>query len=170
MQPITAAFVLPSNSPAFPVWDEEVFQDNVHGFDRYCGDRRRRRPGHCAMHSYPRARARPQPAPGQPGYGYYPPSLAMQPGYGQQGYGQRLWLPGPAGTASARSSASCRNRYNVNDGTAVQQCASAAMSKASAQYRPQNDYGNAYGYNNNAATTGLRPTYARDRHHQCRAP
>ena len=44
------------------------------------------------------------------------------------------------------------NRYNVTGRTAVQQCASAAMAQANAQYRPRNGYGqpygNAYGYNN----------------------
>jgi hypothetical protein len=45
------------------------------------------------------------------------------------------------------------NRYNVNDRTAVRQCAQAAMQQAAAQYRPQGynqygqPYGNAYGYN-----------------------
>ena len=67
----------------------------------------------------------PQPAPGQPGYGY-----------NQQGdigsiIGQLLG-----------------NRYNVSDRTAIQQCASAAIAQASSQYR-QPPYGNAYGYNNN---------------------
>ena len=87
----------------------------------------------------------PAPAPGQPGYGYYP----AQPGYGQQGYGynQQDSLGQIVGQLLG-------NRYNVNDRTAVQQCASAAMAQASAQYRPQNaygqpPYGNAYGYNNN---------------------
>ena len=66
------------------------------------------------------------------------------------------------------------NRYNVTDRTAVQQCASAAMSQASAQYRPQ-PYGNAYGYNHRLQlqrriSAGLRRAHARHRHHQRRAP
>lgn len=89
----------------------------------------------------------PQPAPGQPGYGYYP----QQPGYGQPGYGYQNQNPNSLGSIIGQL---LGNRYNVTDRTAVQQCASAAMQQASAQYRPQNGYGqppygNAYGYNNN---------------------
>jgi len=92
----------------------------------------------------------PQPAPGQPGYGYYP----AQPGYGQQGYGQPGYGYNQQDGLSQIVGQLLGNRYNVNDRTAVQQCASAAMAQASAQYRPQNaygqpPYGNAYGYNNN---------------------
>ena len=92
---------------------------------------------------YPQQQPVPQPAPGQPGYGYYAP----QQGYGQQGYAynQQNGLGQVIGQLLG-------NRYNVTDRTAVQQCASAAMSQANAQYRPQNGqppYGNAYGYNNN---------------------
>src|SRR5215213_775752 len=82
----------------------------------------------------------PQPAPGQPGYGYYP----QQQGYPQQGYGQ----PGygynqQQGGLGQIIGQLLGNRYNVNDRTAVQQCASAAMTQASAQYRPRNaPYGN----------------------------
>ena len=87
----------------------------------------------------------PQPAPGQPGYGYYP----QQPGYGQPGYGYQN-----QNSLGSIIGQLLGNRYNVTDRTAVQQCASAAMQQASAQYRPQNGYGqppygNAYGYNNN---------------------
>ena len=92
----------------------------------------------------------PQPAPGQPGYGYYP----AQPGYGQQGYGQPGYGYNQQDGLSQIVGQLLGNRYNVNDRTAVQQCASAAMAQASAQYRPQNaygqpPYGNAYGYNHN---------------------
>ena len=92
----------------------------------------------------------PQPAPGQPGYVYYP----QQPGYGQPGYGYQN-----QNSLGSIIGQLLGNRYNVTDRTAVQQCASAAMAQASAQYRPQNGYGqngygqppygNAYGYNNN---------------------
>ena len=86
----------------------------------------------------------PQPAPGQPGYGYYPQQQGypQQPGYGQPGYGynQQNSLGQMIGQLLG-------NRYNVTDRTAIQQCASAAMAQASAQYRPQQPYGNAYGYN-----------------------
>jgi len=101
-----------------------------------------------AQYQYPAPAPVPQPAPGQPGYGYYP----TQPGYGQPGYGQPGYQdPNGLGTMIGQL---LGNRYNVNDRTAVQQCASAAMTQASAQYRPQNGYGqppygNAYGYNNN---------------------
>jgi hypothetical protein len=79
----------------------------------------------------------PQPAPGQPGYGYYP-----QQGYPQQGFGYNTH--DPMGQIIGQL---LGNRYNVTDRTAVQQCASAAVQQASAQYRQP--YGNAYGYNNN---------------------
>ena len=87
----------------------------------------------------------PQPAPGQPGYGYYP----QQQGYGQQGYGY-----GQQDSIGAIIGQLLGSRYNVTDRTKVQQCASAAMAQASAQYRPQNGsgqppYGNAYGYQGN---------------------
>jgi hypothetical protein len=90
----------------------------------------------------------PQPAPGQPGYGYYPP----QQGYPQQGYGQPGYGYNQQGSLGQVIGQLLGNRYNVTDRTAVQQCASAAMVQASAQYRPrnaygQNPYGNAYGYN-----------------------
>ena len=78
----------------------------------------------------------PQPAPGQPGYGYYP-----QEGYGQQPYG---YGNDPIGQIVNQL---LGNRYNVTDRTAVRQCASAAVQRASSQYRQP--YGNAYGYNNN---------------------
>ena len=88
----------------------------------------------------------PQPAPGQPGYGYYPP----QQGYGQQGYGYGYQDQNGLGAIIGQL---LGNRYSVSDRTAVQQCASAAMAQAHAQYRPQSGYGqpygNAYGYNDN---------------------
>jgi hypothetical protein len=89
----------------------------------------------------------PQPAPGQPGYGYYP----QQQTYPQQGYGQ----PGYGYNNNAIDQVIGQllgTRYNVNDRTAVSQCASAAMAQASAQYGANGyaqPYGNAYGYNNN---------------------
>ena len=95
---------------------------------------------------YPQQQPYPQPAPGQPGYGYYPP----QQGYGQQGYGYGYQDQNGLGAIIGQL---LGNRYNVSDRTAVQQCASAAMAQANAQYRPQNGYGqpygNAYGYNDN---------------------
>ena len=86
----------------------------------------------------------PQPAPGQPGYGYYPPQQAYppQPGYGQPGYGYNQ--QNPLGQIINQL---LGNRYNVTDRTAIQQCASAAMAQASAQYRPRNPYDQQYGYN-----------------------
>ena len=89
----------------------------------------------------------PQPLPGQPVYGqpvYGQPGYAQpygQPGYGQQPYG---YNNNPVNQIINQL---LGNRYNVTDRTAVQQCASAAMTQAAAQYRPP--YGNAYGYNNN---------------------
>ena len=90
----------------------------------------------------------PQPAPGQPGYGYYPPQQGYQQGYGQPGYGYGQPGYSQQGDLGSIIGQLLGNRYNVNDRTAVQQCASAAMAQASSQYRPQ-PYGNAYGYNNN---------------------
>jgi hypothetical protein len=86
-----------------------------------------------------------QPYP-QPGYGY-PQQTYPQPGYGypQQGYGQPGYGYGQQGGIAAIIGQLLGNRYSVNDRTAVQQCASAAMAQANAQYRPQ-PYGNAYGY------------------------
>ncbi len=75
----------------------------------------------------------PQPAPGQPGYGYYP-----QQGYGQQGYGQQPYGNDPMTQVINQL---LGNRYNVNDRTAVRQCASAAVQQASAQYGQQQPYG-----------------------------
>ena len=86
----------------------------------------------------------PQPAPGQPEYGYYPP----QQGYPNQGYGQPGYGYNQQGGLSQILGQLLGNRYNVTDRTAIEQCTSAAMAQASAQYRPQ-PYGNAYGYNNN---------------------
>jgi len=106
-----------------------------------------------AAAQYPYPAPVPQPAPGQPGYGYYP-----QQGYGQQGYGEQ-----PYGSNNDPMSQIINqllgNRYNVNDRTAVSQCASAAVQQASAQYTPRNGYGqppygNAYGYNNNRYDQG----------------
>ena len=92
-------------------------------------------------YGYPQQQpAYPQPAPGQPGYGYYPPQQGYQQGYGQQGYGYQ-----DQNGLGAIIGQLLGNRYNVSDRTAVSQCATAAMAQASAQYRPQ-PYGNAYGY------------------------
>ena len=99
----------------------------------------------------------PQPAPGQPGYGYYPPQQGypQQPGYGQPGYGYNQQQGGLAQMIGNLLG----NRYNVTDRTAIQQCASAAMAQASAQYRPRNGYGqqpygNAYGHNGQGYNQG----------------
>jgi hypothetical protein len=98
----------------------------------------------------------PQPAPGQPGYGYYPPQPGYQQGYGQPGYGygQPGYGYGQQGDLGTIIGQLLGNRYNVSDRTAIQQCASAAMARASSQHRPQ-PYGNAYGYNNNRGYNGM---------------
>lgn len=78
----------------------------------------------------------PYPQPTQPGYGYAP-----QAGYGQgYGYNQQNSLSQIIGQMLG-------NRYSVSDRTAVQQCAGAAMSQASAQYQPRNAYRQPSGYN-----------------------
>ncbi|QIL02924.1 hypothetical protein G7078_09105 [Sphingomonas sinipercae] len=51
------------------------------------------------------------------------------------------------------------NRYNVNDRTAVQRCASAALAQAGAQYRQP--YGNAYGYQGQGQGYGQQYGYNR---------
>jgi hypothetical protein len=95
--------------------------------------------------TYPQAY--PQPAPGYyPQSGYYP-----QPGYGQPGYGYDQ-----QGGIGAVIGQLLGNRYNVTDRTAVQQCATAAMTQAAAQYRTR-PYGNAYGYNNQGYQQGYNP-------------
>ena len=79
----------------------------------------------------------PAPYPGQPYPGQYPQ------GYPQQGYGQN-----PIQSVIDQL---LGNRYNVNDRTAVQRCATAAVVQASRQYRQQgynqgyNQYGQQYG-------------------------
>ena len=108
----------------------------------------------------------PQPAPGQPGYGYYPPQQGYQQGYGQQGYGQQGYGQQGYGYTQQGDFGSIigqllGNRYNVTDRTAIQQCASAAMAQASAQYRPQ-PYGNAYGYNRRGYSDMMRVTAITD--------
>jgi hypothetical protein len=67
----------------------------------------------------------PQPYPNQPGYGY------------TQGYSQN--------PVSQIINSMLGNRYNVTDRQAVSQCASAAMTKAAAQYA--NRYNQGYGTN-----------------------
>ena len=89
----------------------------------------------------------PQPAPGQPGYN-------PQAGYGQPAYGYNQ-----QGGLGAVIGQLLGNRYNVNDRTAVQQCATAAMAQAANQYRTQ-PYGNAYGYNNQGYQQGYNPAAA----------
>jgi hypothetical protein len=92
----------------------------------------------------------PQPAPGQPGYGYpqqsypYPGQGYPQQGYPQQGYGYPQQQGGIAGIIGQLLG----NRYQTNDRQAITQCASAASAQAAQQYRPRNvpPYGNAYGY------------------------
>ena len=100
----------------------------------------------------------PQPAPGQPGYGYYPPQQGYQPGYGQ-GYGQPGYGYNQQGDLGSIIGQLLGNRYNVSDRTAIQQCASAAMAQASAQYPPQahgNGYRRAYrGYNRTMRVTAI---------------
>jgi len=95
------------------------------------------------------------PQPAYPGYGQAYP----QAGYGQQGYAQS-----PIGQII---DGLLGNRYNVTDRQAVSQCASAAMTQASAQYG--NGYNRAYGqqgygqgYNGYAAPTAMRVTAITD--------
>jgi hypothetical protein len=92
------------------------------------------------------------------------PQTYPQQGYPQQGYGYPQQGYGTANPVQSVIDQLLGNRYNVSDRTAVQQCATAAVAQASAQYRssaygqgypqlyaqngPQHApaYGNAYGY------------------------
>jgi len=90
--------------------------------------------------SYPLEQA-PQPYPAQPRYG----DQQAYPGYPQQayGYGQQGYAQSPV---QQIIDSLLGNRYNVTDRQAVSQCASAAMTKAAAQYG-SNGYGQRYGNN-----------------------
>ena len=83
----------------------------------------------------------PQPAPGQPGYGYYPPQQGypQQPGYGQPGYGYNQ----QNGLGQIINQL-LGNRYQTNDRLAVERCATAAMVQANSRYGG-NRYGQGYG-------------------------
>lgn len=108
-----------------------------------------------AMAQYPA----PQPYPQQ-----YPQSYPQQypQGYPQTGYGypQQGYSTNPIQGVIDQL---LGNRYAVNDRTAVQQCATAAVAQASAQYRPNYNqgYGNRYtqqwgpNYNYSARVTGI---------------
>ena len=74
----------------------------------------------------------------QPGYAY------PQQTYPQQGYAYPN--QGQAGVSQIIGQL-LGNRYQTNDRTAVERCATAAMAQASAQYRP-NNYRQGYGYPN----------------------
>jgi hypothetical protein len=88
-----------------------------------------------AAQYYPQPQPYPQPYPAP----QYPQTY---PGYPQQGYG--YGQQNPLGQIIGQL---LGNRYNVQDRTAVQQCASAAMAQAAAQYAPRNPYGQP-GYGN----------------------
>lgn len=111
----------------------------------------------------------PQPYPGQPGYGYQQPGYGYpQQGYPQTGYG----YPGQPGYGGQNALGQIinqllGNRYNVNDRTAVTQCASAAVQQASAQYRPRGygqgypqGYGQPQGYGYPGYNQGYNPASA----------
>jgi hypothetical protein len=99
----------------------------------------------------------PQPFPGQPGYGY------QQPGYAQ---------PHAGNPVEQIINQLLGNRYQVNDRTAVTQCATAAMTRAAAQYRQhhaQQGYGHpAYNQHYNQAAN-MRVTAITDVRRQGRS-
>ena len=121
-----------------------------------------------------------------PYYGYpqqaYPQQAYPQYQYPQQGYG----YPGQHGyggqnVISQMINQLLGNRYQVNDRTAVTQCATAAMSQASAQYRPRGypqaygqhygqHYGQGYGYHgyNQGYNPAMRVTAITDVRRQSR--
>lgn len=92
------------------------------------------------------------PAAAQVGYPYQPQPYPPQ--Y-QQPYGQ----PYQQNPVQQVIDQLLGNRYNVNDRTAVQRCATAALANAAQRFPQaaygqqygQPPYGNAYGYNRNAA-------------------
>ena len=100
------------------------------------------------------------PAAAQVGYGQpYPPQY-QQP-Y-QQPYGQPYQQVNPVQQVIDQL---LGNRYNVNDRTAVQRCATAALAQAARQFPQaygqqygQPPYGNAYGYNRNNPYGAMRVT------------
>ena len=69
----------------------------------------------------------------------YPPQQTYPPQYPQPGYGQPGYSQGYNNNPIQQViDQLLGNRYNVNDRTAVQRCASAAVVEASRRYRPQN--------------------------------
>ncbi len=88
----------------------------------------------------------PYPQPARPGYGYAPQAGYVQ-GYG---YNQQNSLGQIIGQLLG-------SRYSVTDRTAVQQCAGAAMSQATAQYQPRNAYRQPSGYNGYGSNGGYSP-------------
>jgi len=91
----------------------------------------------------------PQPYPGQPGYGS---SQQAFPGYSQPGAAQQSYAQNPVQQVIYGL---LGNRYNVTDRQAVSQCASAAMTQASAQYGNGHNRGYANnGYSNNGYRRG----------------
>jgi hypothetical protein len=99
-----------------------------------------------------------QPGYAQPGYGQssYGQYSYGQPSYGQSGYGQNAYGQGYAqNPISQIINSLLGNRYSVTDRQAVSQCASAAMTQATAQYG--NGYNN-QGYGNRGYNAAMRVT------------
>jgi hypothetical protein len=80
-----------------------------------------------------------QYSPQQPAY---PQDKQYQQGYQQQGYGQQAYSQNPI---QSLIDSLLGNGYNVTDRQAVSQCASAAMTQATAQYG-RNGYAGSDGY------------------------
>ena len=97
----------------------------------------------------------------QPGYGY-PQQGYPQQGYPQQGYPQQGYAYPNQGQAQGGVSQIINqllgNRYQANDRYAVERCATAAMSQASAQYG-RNGYRQGYGYPNQGNGYGNQGYY-----------
>jgi len=90
----------------------------------------------------------------QPGYAY------PQQGYPQQGYPQQGYAYPNQGQNSVNQVIGqlLGNRYQTNDRNAVERCATAAMTQASAQYG-RNGYGQGYGYQNQGNGYGNQGYY-----------
>lgn len=88
----------------------------------------------------------------------YPQQAYPQQGYPQQGYPQGYAYPQGQNAVSQMIGQLLGNRYATNDRYAVERCATAAMTQASTQYRP-NRYGQGYGYQNQGQGYGNQGYY-----------
>lgn len=145
MRLIPATGVLLLNSPAFPAENKEV---RMIRFTKYLvGAAAIGGLAAPALAQYPQYQQYPQ----------YPQPQYPQGYPGQQGYNQN-----PIQQVIDQL---LGNRYNVNDRTAVQRCATAAVAQASAQYR-QRGYGQGYNQGYNQYGQPYPPQYGQQQYGQ----